>query len=744
MPVPGHPTSQRKVRAPYATQACDVCRRRRIRCDETRPYCEKCSSSGRASECSYTGVPAQPPRSKAHFDALNLRIRSLEAWAAKLEYMVEHCRQKHGDMSAIDDDYHTFRPEGHSVWTGSPESDEQSESDVDEVDSAAPTKNLKIEDGEVVHYSTAALFGYALRSPTGLQAQTDRFSEIVDDPSGHYVLQLNSFPSLHPTGALDTSFDWSCFLPPGPLTRLEHDKILDLLFTFFTSWCFRVVPTLFLRDMHQRIHQGKQNTKHYSPMLHNALIALATAFSDDPIIRDTTHRRMFADRAKSYIDQECAHPSICVVQALNLLGSFHCSNGEQNLGYMYFGMSTRMSQVLGLGIDSSPMVKAGLISHNDMLDRNWAYWSTFSLDACWSIYVGRDTSALVPADGSDIPLPTVNAELDAMSWHHRGSSVPSQPSYLSTTFVATCELCVVVGRVMKVVNSFGSGSHARGNLARDKLISDMDVQLNDWKSRLNPAVDLTRQSQGTAMPHCLMMHLMYHLMFILLHRPFFHRKQDAAAEIDHRKLCKRAADQVMSILETWQKLYTLRYAPVTLFQGIFSAGTVYLLFHRQSNKISDAAPHKTSLGSGSSSERAQASRLNGSAYIVQVERCIQYLREMGESWKSGRSIAAILQNLLESQVGRTSASPPPLTRYSPPPGPPPGYVGQFIGDLDMGTRMQGLEYTGPESISLDVDWLQDLFGQASTSGLWGGVGDASVDYGQLLASNFPMFDPAPR
>lgn len=203
----------------------------------------------------------------------------------------------------------------------------------------------------MVHYSTAALFGYALTSPKGLQAQSDRFSEIVDDPSGHYVLQINSSPGLQSNHVLNPSFDWSCFLPPGPLTRLEHDKILDLLFKFFTSWCFRIVPTLFLRDMQQHIHQGKQNTKHYSPMLHNALIALATAFSDDPVIREPAHRQVFADRAKSYIDQECAHPSICVVQALSLLGSFHSSNGDQNLGYMYFGTSAVADPVLVLIFD---------------------------------------------------------------------------------------------------------------------------------------------------------------------------------------------------------------------------------------------------------------------------------------------------------------------------------------------------------------------------------------------------------
>ncbi len=33
---------------------------------------------------------------------------------------------------------------------------------------------------------------------------------------------------------------------------------------------------------------------------------------------------------------------------------------------------------VGLSFDSSQWVKAGLISNDDMMDRNWAYWTTFS------------------------------------------------------------------------------------------------------------------------------------------------------------------------------------------------------------------------------------------------------------------------------------------------------------------------------------------------------------------------------
>ncbi len=51
-------------------------------------------------------------------------------------------------------------------------------------------------------------------------------------------------------------------------------------------------------------------------MLHNALVALATAFSDDPRVRDFKSRKYFADEAKRRWEEECRTPNISVVQAL--------------------------------------------------------------------------------------------------------------------------------------------------------------------------------------------------------------------------------------------------------------------------------------------------------------------------------------------------------------------------------------------------------------------------------------------
>lgn len=189
-------------------------------------------------------------------------------------------------------------------------------------------------------------------------ALPSRFPALAENPDDTYVLLVDGVQSSH----YNPAFDWSRHLPPNAqLDRPSHDRsvltlplvgttlmtyshrALDLLFKFFTSWCLRIVPALFLRDMYRALckppSQTPPKTPHYSPMLHNALVALALAFLDEPF-RDLKMRMQYASHAKGFIEDECRKPNLSVVQALSVLASFHSSKGDQTVGYMYFGMTS--------------------------------------------------------------------------------------------------------------------------------------------------------------------------------------------------------------------------------------------------------------------------------------------------------------------------------------------------------------------------------------------------------------------
>jgi hypothetical protein len=99
-------------------------------------------------------------------------------------------------------------------------------------------------------------------------------------------------------------------------------------------------------------------------------------------------------------------------------------------------------------------------------------------------------------------------------------------------------------------------------------------------------------------------------------------------------LCKRSAENITELLASWQRLYGLRFVPVTLFQAVFSAGTVYLLLAVQAASGTRLA--KTSLMSS----------------LARVDLCIKYLYEVGETWQSASNIAEILRKLSQEQIKR--------------------------------------------------------------------------------------------
>lgn len=88
----------------------------------------------------------------------------------------------------------------------------------------------------------------------------------------------------------------------------------------------------------------------------------------------------------------------------------------------------------------------------------------------------------------------------------------------------------------------------------------------------------------------------------------------------------------MELLGTWRSLYTLRYVPVTLFQTVFSAGTVFILGAVQATSGARLAPVSLQHALG------------------QAEMCIQYLREAGRSFQAANNIANILELLLKEQM----------------------------------------------------------------------------------------------
>ncbi|KAJ7028673.1 hypothetical protein C8F04DRAFT_50712 [Mycena alexandri] len=595
----------------YASQACKICRAKKSKCDGIKPVCGSCAASGRHDECAW-GKDTAPrrPRTDAHFEALRKRADSLQAYVDLLERLLAKCVCQ--DASS----HLQFRPQ--PTEEGQVETDGHSDTPSDDEitqELTASMRSLKVDDqyrlGGLLRHGITAPFRFLGRLPNEVSQTTE-----VIDPNASYILLVDGVDEsqAHP------DIDWSRHLPSGVLLdRKEHDKVLSTSFKFFLMWCLRIPPSLFFRDMYRAlsvpISHAPPRTPNYSPMLHNALFAVSAIFSDDPYIRDATTRLHFADAAKACIEAECKKPDLSFVQALALLGTFFGDLGDRIYGDLYFGMCGKISMALGLNVDFTGCTKPKLMALHEMHVRNWTHWSLFSLDVCLSLYNGRDCVA----SQRTTAMPFVDLDFDLLPWYHAPAKIPPQPNFLTLAFNQSVALFVIGRKIVDLVNGLTSRVR-KDDIRFDEQITKIDLELNSWKDGLPPALNITLANRTKSTPQRLMLHLQYWWCFIVLHQPFFTRQtrslQRSDPQVDHVKLCTRAADNILELVETWSSLYSLRFSPITMLQIIFSAGTVFLL------RALDATRNQ---------RIAHASLKTA---LAQVEQCVRYLHEMGRAWRN--------------------------------------------------------------------------------------------------------------
>ncbi|KZV89899.1 hypothetical protein EXIGLDRAFT_136716 [Exidia glandulosa HHB12029] len=79
--------------------------------------------------------------------------------------------------------------------------------------------------------------------------------------------------------------DWDRYLPRAvkeripPIAKREYDEALERCFTYSASWNLRIIKDYFLSDMVEHISGRNSQPSHYSPSLHNILIAEASVYA---------------------------------------------------------------------------------------------------------------------------------------------------------------------------------------------------------------------------------------------------------------------------------------------------------------------------------------------------------------------------------------------------------------------------------------------------------------------------------
>ncbi|ELU35743.1 hypothetical protein AG1IA_10227 [Rhizoctonia solani AG-1 IA] len=109
-------------------------------------------------------------------------------------------------------------------------------------------------------------------------------------------------------------------------------------------------------------------------------------------------------------------------------------------------MSCRMVRALGLCIDSRPWVESQRITQEELVARDWQFWSTFCQDYD------------VPLPHLNVNLPEIDDNLDQQIWPGERFQSPGevekpQPSRTTKVFFEACKLMLSGVRIMEAVPS---------------------------------------------------------------------------------------------------------------------------------------------------------------------------------------------------------------------------------------------------------------------------------------------------
>ncbi|KAL9127410.1 MAG: hypothetical protein Q9217_003706 [Psora testacea] len=395
-------------------------------------------------------------------------------------------------------------------------------------------------------------------------------------------------------------------------TTVTRDPIfVEHLMALYFSWShpFYVLfsQELFLHDM------ANGGSKYCSPLLVNALLAVACAFSDRPEARSNPHDPLtagdhFFAEAKRLL-QSNDSSNLTTVQALALMGLREASCSRDSSGFQYAGRCIRMAIELGLHLSFG--ANSNKLGPTELEVRKITFWGCFTYDTAWSICIGRISQ--LPRTAINLDMPNVLGQLDFKPWRpytdYGIGDMPDaeQPSYTHT-------LLYQFSLLSEIVNDTVFMFYAPRERFTSKKLLDFYNRYTRWFTNLPETLHL----RAIPMPHVLTLHMYYHTVILHLFRPFL--KVDLTnSKISPREVCTSCANTVSTLLSTYRQHYGFRRSTVLVSHIILSSIIIDLL-----NLPDPTAARNLELGMTSLRE----SSLNHAFTF----RCLQIVLALSKQW----------------------------------------------------------------------------------------------------------------
>ncbi|KAH6613976.1 pathway-specific nitrogen regulator [Boeremia exigua] len=555
------------------SSACVPCRKRKSKCDGTTPACSACAAVYN-TECIYD--PNSDHRRKGVYkkDIDNLKTRNStlqtliqailnypEDHVADLVQQIRTCESLDSVAEAIiarengddDDDDEPVSPlTTPAITPVKPTFENQLSGRMGE---------LRLEDG-----STRYIGG------TSHLIYLGQHNETADSPDPYAEEQYQQVE--------DPYCSWT--------TVTSDPELVQHLISMYFCWHYSFFTTLSKNLFLQEFQAGKpppgsaRKMQYCTPLLVNAMLALGSHFTSLPAARavrddSATAGDHFFREAKRLIMEEDLHevPALPTVQALALMSVREAGCGREAKGWVYSGMSFRMACDLGLNLG---MHSKDAIDETEEDARRITFWGCFLFDKCWSNYLGRMpqlANNIITVPKFDV-FPVEDSETWSAYTDSGISQAHSQPSRTRAVALQITKLCEISSDLMTFFYNPIDMDKAKGKQAELKKLSEIHVRLETWRRDLPKELE---PKEG-GLPHMLVMHMFFQLLYIHLFRPFLKYNPDNSPlppNVSPRKQCTQAAAMISKLLRLYKRSHGLRQICNICVYITHSACTIHLL-----------------------------------------------------------------------------------------------------------------------------------------------------------------------
>ncbi|KAI9923927.1 hypothetical protein MW887_008233 [Aspergillus wentii] len=407
--------------------------------------------------------------------------------------------------------------------------------------------------------------------------------------------------------------DTSVFkVPAKPWTSVvDNDDfvshLVSLWFTWFHPFCNWIDRDTFIRYM----KMGNVRSQFCSPLLVNAILADACAYSDFPEAYATpgdpaSKGAHFYSEAKRYLDEEEGKITLPTVQGLGVMWIYTCLAEKERSRWIHHNQLIHAVQELShqnpphLGnADENAIRLARVVNHT--------IWGLYNVNTMYSAWYGKIPSINLPQR----PLPSSEINVhDNDLWYRYPVRSDGVQAHTRCLFSALCSLNQITYNMTRI---FFNTEYKLPWSEIEFKAEELHSRLRDWMIHLPSCL---KNETSFDLPHVLSLHMYYHSMILRMFS-IIRRTTNIDARQRAHETCLSSARTISKLMHLHRSACGADHIPVLNFQWVTDALLILL------DRLSDAK------------DRDAFINLNVAA------------KALGRRWPLGKKMLRLVQNRAE-------------------------------------------------------------------------------------------------